>query len=169
MAEKLDSNVADSHKVADGDEFRWKQLTQQGNQAFNDGEHELASDVYAKALAEALRLLDRALQGLDIEAVPILVISYHNAAENWQALGQADKTVQHYRAAYDRILDIAESESAPLPARAACVRNLSHAMSPLISTLTETGGSEQTIAQLVTRARRAALDLPDPSPEQTRH
>lgn len=169
MAVKLGIVSPDLRKAGACDDVRWKQLTHQGNRAFNDGDFAEASDLYDTALQEAVRLLERALKGAQIEAVPILVISHHNAAENWQALDKPDKAVQHFRAAFDRIVGIAESDAAPFPLRAACVRDLSHVMSPLISALSETGASEKTIAQLVTRARRVALNLPNPSPGQTRH
>lgn len=169
MVEKLDSDLPGLRAGIESEDFRWKELTQQGNRAFNDGDFEEASDTYEAALQEARRLLELALQGAQIEAVPVLVISYHNAAENWQALDRPEKAVQHYRSAYERIVGIAESGSALLPVRAACVRNLSHALSPLIAALSETGASEETISRLVTRARRIALDLPHPSPEHTRH
>ena len=169
MAAKLGIDCPGLLEADRCDDVRWKELTHQGNHAFGRGNFEEASDLYAAALQEAVKLFERALQGDQIEAVPILVISHHNAAENWQALDKPDKAVQHFRAVYDRIVGIAESDAAPFPLRTACVRDLSHVMSPLISALSETGASEKTIAQLVTRARRIALDLPNPSPEETRH
>lgn len=169
MAVKLGTVSPDMGKADACNDVRWKQLTHEGNRAFNDGDLGEASSLYDAALQEAMRLLEHALKGAQIEAVPILVISHHNAAENWQALDKPDKAVQHFRAAFDRIIAIAESDAAPFPLRAACVRDLSLVMSPLISALSETGASEITIAQLVTRARRVALDLPNPSPEETRH
>ena len=169
MAVKLGIVSPDLREAGACDDVLWKQLTDQGNVAFNDGDFGEASRLYDAALQEAVRLLDHALKGAQIEAVPILVISHYNAAENWQSLEKPDKAVQHFRAAFDRIVAIAESDTAPFPLRKACVRDLSLVMSPLISALSETGASEITIAQLVTRARRVALDLPNPSPEETRH
>lgn len=158
----------------DGNDLRWKQLTAHGNDAFAGGNHEEATNLYNAALKEARRLFHLALRGAEIESVPILVISYHNAAENERTLGRESKALELYSLAFEEIVGTAESLSAPTALRATCVRNLSHALSPLVLLMRETGAEAQVIASLVKRARRVALaadiEAQDtPAPQTTRH
>jgi tetratricopeptide (TPR) repeat protein len=169
MPERLHGDFPFILEALDGDDFRWKQLTERGNRAFASGDHQNALADYDAALLEAQRLFALARRGASLEAAPILVISCHNAAENWLQLGDSSKALAFYRLAYEGIVTAAETTSAPRPFRSACICNLSHAMTPLIALLRNSGAANSDIAAIVARARRVASDPANLPHDVTRH
>lgn len=149
--------AVDKPKTTESSDRRWEQLTAHGNDALVEGKHEQASQLYEAALKEAHALLGYVLSGAEYDAIPILIISYHNAAENELKRGRRDKALEHYRTAFEHVVGTAESVSTPPALRDICLRNLTQSLTPLISLLQESQESEQIIATLIERARRVAL------------
>lgn len=157
MDEQQSSGSVSNSKIVESRDRRWEQLTAHGNDAVAEGNYEQASQLYEAALKEAHERLGLALGGVENDAIPILIISYHNAAENEQKRGRREKALEHYRSAFEHVISTADSASASPALREVCLRNLTQTLTPLISLLQDLSESDQIIEALIERARRVAL------------
>lgn len=154
----------------------WRRLTRQANAAFQAGDAGAAQRGYDAALSEAARLFDLlAASGANpVPVAAIWVISCHNLAEAALRDGQPDRAEAHYRAAFDRLLQVARDVSAPLGLRMDCAANLKQATIALVGFLQANGTPVLAIAETITRARiavarvsrRAARLADQPAPQR---
>ena len=120
----------------------WRDLIQQGERAFEQGQDVHARQLYGEALIEAEALFDVALRGEDDEAVrrapPVYCVSCHNIVTLARRQGDdATASIFLYRA-FARLLTVAESR-APLAFRARCALFLDGAARALIQHLEQIG------------------------------
>lgn len=137
---------------------RWQRLTRQANDAFAASQHDSAAGLYGEALAEAEALLRHAGAGRGpSRAAAIFVISHHNLAELALARGRRNQATHHYREAFDGLLAIAGSPSAPNALRQACATQLQPAIIALATHLQFCGCPASEIAGHIARARDVVL------------
>lgn len=136
------------------DERRWKLLTQQANAAFARGERDSACATYRRALGVAEALLDQAERGDGLSHAPaLLTVSHHNIAEVALSEGLGPVALQHFRAAFERLLRTAGCVAAPSALRQSCASNLQPALIALATHLQTSGASARLIARDIRRAR----------------
>ena len=146
--------------VLDNGDRRWKRLTERGNEAYAQGDIPLARAYYADALTEADRLFDAALSSMGSLPVPVIYnISCHNLAELFERSGSGKDAEAHYQKAYDRLLETAQSPTVPLGLRVSCVQHLKHALAVLVQHLRSSGGPEDRIGDVISRAHNTAYSI----------
>lgn len=140
----------------------WRALTNEANVAFKRGHDVRARVLYEAALAEAEALFAAAAERLSDEAIDLAPTAYnlscHNVAE--LARRQKDHATEgiFLHRAYERLVSIAESPSAPLPLRACCIRPLSAASASLIGYFAEQGKRAAAVA-CTERAKAATFEV----------
>jgi hypothetical protein len=123
----------------------WRDLIQQGELAFEQGQDVHARRLYGEALIEAEALFDVAMRGDEEEAVrrapPVYCVSCNNIVTLAQRQGDdATASIFLYRA-FARLLSVAESR-APLAFRARCALFLDGAARALIQHLEQIGEAD---------------------------
>lgn len=146
--------------VLTGGDRRWKRLTERGNEAYAQGDIPLAQAFYEDALIEADRLFDAALSSIGSLPVPVIYnVSCHNLAELSERSGNRKNAEAFYQKAYDRLLDAAQSPTVPLGLRVSCVQHLKHALAVLVQHLRTSGGPEDRIGDVISRAHNTAYSI----------
>lgn len=143
---------------------RWRELTTAANEALARGDGAQARASYEAALVEAEGLLQaERIRGAASNATsphatrlaPMLfVIASQNLAELDRRERHFDRASALLLDAFDRIVAIAETLDAPLPLRAACVRNFAPALAEIVEDLTARGRSGD-LPPLLDRANAA--------------
>lgn len=113
---------------------RWKQLTTNGNDAFDNDDHRLALDHYALAYHEARMIFSEAWNGrteLASAAAPMMVVSAGNSARCWERCGRADMGLNQLTSAA-RVFTLAlKSTSAHRSLQEACAEHFSRLVSEI--------------------------------------
>ncbi|MCW5831813.1 MAG: hypothetical protein KIS78_05100 [Labilithrix sp.] len=139
----------------------WEHLTTEANAAFCRRDDARARALYEKALVEAERLFAVELRGPRDEPCvsPMLyAISLHNLADLARRGGDDVGASDLIRAAFERVVAVAESPDAPVALRASCVHNLGPALAELVADL-EARGLTDEAAPLVQRVEAAARSI----------
>lgn len=139
---------------------RWKRLTEQGNEAYAQGDVPLAQAFYEDALTEAERLFEAAIGGEGSLPVPVIYnIACHNLAELFERSGDRNRAQACFMKAYERLLHAAQSPAAPIGLRVSCVQHLKHALAVLVQHLRSNGGPEDLIGDVINRAHNTAYSI----------
>lgn len=143
-----------------GDDRRWRHLTEKANRAYSRGDAAEARAIYLRALEEADRLFEAALDRSGALPAPVIYnISCHNLAELEERAGDAEAAEHHLRRAYERLVEAARSTACPLDLRVSCVQHLRHALAVLVRHLRRTGAPDQAVDALVSRAHATAFGV----------
>lgn len=139
---------------------RWKRLTERGNEAYAQGDIPLAQAFYEDALTEAGRLFEAAIGGEGALPVPVIYnISCHNLAELLERSGHLKEAEAYFRAAYDQLLQTAQSPAAPIGLRVSCVQHLKHALAVLVQHLRSNDGPDDLIGDVISHAHNTAYSI----------
>lgn len=149
----------DGRPASSGDGY-WKQLCNLGNAAFAEGRWAEAERHYAAAMGEAERIFaamraNSPIPGAD--AVPMLVVSVANAAENWLRAGQGARAGEILIALRRKLCGAIEDETLAAELREHCFVHLKHAVMALVDTLPRAGIADDVVKQEVEAARSVAL------------
>ncbi|MCK9550335.1 hypothetical protein [Aquamicrobium sp.] len=144
------------HPALSGSDRRGKRLTDQGNEAYAQGDISLALAAYTDALTEAERLFDAVAGDRGSVPVPVIFnISCHNLAELFERSGETAKAEACYQMAYDRLLETARCPSGPLELRIVCAQHLKHALAMLVQHLHRHGAADDRIGAIISKAHHA--------------
>ncbi len=163
MLAKVDQETADpeletGHGAAD--DAWWKALTEKANAAYAREDLFTARLFYGESLAEAERLFQMAVQGVQVGPAPaamIYVISSHNLAELELRRGYGRAAEVHLRRACARLMEGAQDAHAPVVVRAACMQHLKPALASLVGHYRASGAPESMVTDLLSAARKAVM------------
>lgn len=114
---------------------RWLEFTENGHESYAASDFRRARGHYEDALKEAVQLFGEASQKGDNahDALSMLLITGRNMADNLVHMGGFSEAVHVLKAIFGMLVDSIVNIDTPASLRDACLQNLEHSLSVLIS------------------------------------
>ena len=145
---------------AGGFDEQWKQVTEKANNAFAEQRFGDAAGLYRSAVSEARRVFDGSSAGTGANAehaVPMIVVSAVNSAQNYRYLGELMALENEFESAAKIFVATLSDANRPRALRDACARHLPRLLSEYRSLVGELGLDASRFNACFHKSRTAAL------------